>query len=206
MEAKDLLQWFPDIHPETILTLERACQLHLHWNKLVNLISRKDTEFIWERHYLHSLSLSLFYHIPDFSSVIDIGTGGGFPAIPLAILWPNVSFTAVDSIAKKVKIVQDIAERCGIKNIQAVWSRSEQISKKFDYVTVRAVTNLPDFIKIAKPVMHKQSQILYLKGGDFQAELDAVAKKYEVFHLYQKIQLPFFETKNLIQIFAKDLR
>lgn len=206
MNAKDLKQWFLEISSETILTLEKACQLHLQWNELVNVISRKDAEFIWERHYIHSLSLSLFVHIPSFSSVIDIGTGGGFPAIPLAILWPEVEFTAVDSIAKKVKIVQDIAEKCHLKNLKAVWSRSELIKKKFDFITARAVTNLPEFINIAKPVMHKQSQMLYLKGGDFMEELDAVAKKYTVFHLHDKINLPFFETKNLIQIHAKDLR
>jgi len=185
---------------------QQAYHLYLEWNQKINVISRKDIEkHLVERHFLHSLAIAKFLSFKPETKILDIGTGGGFPGIPLAILFPNVQFTLSDSIGKKIKVVNEVASALNLKNVQALVGRSEQINDKFDFIVSRAVTSFPQFMSFCKgKILHKDinaipNGVIYLKGGDFSAELKKY-RKAEVFPISDYFNEEFFETKKIIYL------
>ncbi len=204
-----LLKYFTDL---TDLQLERFHKLGIlyhDWNEKINVISRKDIQHLYERHILHSLAIGKFINFTSGTSILDVGTGGGLPGIPLAILFPHVNFHLIDSIGKKIKIVNNICEELDLLNISAEHRRVQDIDKKFDFIVSRAVTNLPDFVKMSGKILKKnkagdkKNGILYLKGGDFVGELKKVKLNYKVYELSDIFEESFFETKKLVHIYIK---
>jgi 16S rRNA (guanine527-N7)-methyltransferase len=181
-----LLKYFSDFTPIQLQQLSALEELYNEWNNKINVISRKDIEGLYEKHVLHSLSIAAVFNFPDGLNIIDIGTGGGFPGIPLAVFFPNVQFHLVDSIGKKLKVVEDISSRIGIKNVSVQHTRAEEIrNRKFDFVVSRAVAPLADLWKWSKPILKKKeyrleghsdlllSGLISLKGGDLAPEIAA---------------------------------
>ena len=172
-----LTSYFPNLNSEQIRQFEALEGLYQIWNAQINVISRKDTDHFYERHVLHSLAIAKIVQFLPGSSVLDIGTGGGFPGIPLAILFPEVQFHLVDSIGKKIKVVQEVAANLGLQNVQASHARAETIKDRYDFIVSRAVTQMPVFLtwvkgKSAKKNLHNfKNGVLYLKGGDLSEEL-----------------------------------
>ena len=197
-------KYFPELSYDQKLKLKELKSNYKDWNQKINVISRKDIDNFYERHVLHSLSIAKVVTFENESRIIDVGTGGGFPGLPLAILFPNANFTLLDSIGKKLKVIDEIASKLEIDNIETVHSRIEDISIKCDYMVSRAVTNLPKFINLTKHLFKKNEQsktrILYLKGGDFENELKQINQKSKVIDLNQIFEEEFFETKKLIEI------
>lgn len=201
-----ITRYFPEL---TNSQLEQICNLgslYNEWNKAINVISRKDIENLYINHVLHSLSIAKVISFANGSSIIDVGTGGGFPGIPLAIIFPEVDFHLVDSIGKKIKVVNEISKALALNNVTATQSRIEDITFKYDFVISRAVTNLPDFVKVTKKNITKRSinplhnGILYLKGGDIQDEIKDTGFKSMVYPLIKYFKEPFFDTKYLIHL------
>jgi len=186
--------------------LSQLLEIFPSFNEKVNLISRKDISHLEEKHILHSLSILLCFDLDHPINILDVGTGGGFPGIPLAIMCPSARFTLVDSIGKKIKIVQDLIEKLDLQNCKAIHARAEKLTDKFNVITSRAVTNFPDFYNLAWDRISKKRKpgiphgIIYLKGGDFEKEIKSFRKKAEVINLSQKITEPFFETKKIIYL------
>ncbi len=181
--------------------------LYMLWNDKINVISRKDIEQLYERHVLHSLAIAKIIDFVPGTLVLDVGTGGGFPGIPLAIFFPEVNFYLVDSIAKKIKVVNAVSEAIGLKNLKASHQRVQQVKEKYDFIVSRAVTNLPDFLNWTKGKNLPESKnklqngIIYLKGGDFNEELLKVNKKFTVFTISDFFEEAFFETKKVVHIY-----
>lgn len=180
----------------------------IEWNNQINLISRKDTENLYERHILHSLGIAKLIRFAEGAKIMDVGTGGGFPGLPLAIMYPEAQFTLVDSIGKKIKVVQEMVKALDLKNVQAFHSRVEEIPGKFDFITGRAVTDLNAFYgwvknKISKTQKHGlPNGIIYLKGGDMKEELAPFKRRVQIFPLPHFFEEPFFETKAVVYIEA----
>jgi 16S rRNA (guanine527-N7)-methyltransferase len=197
-------KYFPELSYDQKLKLKELKSNYKDWNKKINVISRKDIDNFYERHVLHSLAIAKVVTFENESRIIDVGTGGGFPGLPLAILFPNANFTLLDSIGKKLKVIDEIASKLEIHNIETVHSRIEDISIKCDYVISRAVTNLPKFINLTKHLFEEneksKASIFYLKGGDFENELKQIHQKSKVIDLNQIFEEEFFETKKLIEI------
>ena len=197
-------KYFPELSYEQKLKLKELKSNYKDWNQKINVISRKDIDNFYERHVLHSLAIAKFVTFENESRIIDVGTGGGFPGLPLAILFPNANFTLLDSIGKKLKVIDEIASKLEIHNIETVHSRIEDISIKCDYVISRAVTNLPKFINLTKHLFEEneksKASIFYLKGGDFENELKQIHQKSKVIELKQIFEEEFFQTKKLIEI------
>ncbi|MEZ5195653.1 MAG: 16S rRNA (guanine(527)-N(7))-methyltransferase RsmG [Bacteroidales bacterium] len=200
-------KYFPDLtypQKESFGLLE---DIYSDWNSRINLISRKDFEHFYERHVLHSLGIAKVIQFTNKSSILDVGTGGGFPGIPLAILFPEVNFHLIDSIGKKTKVVYDIATQLDLDNVAVQQIRAEELKGKFDFIVSRAVTSLPDFHKWVTHLISKKNNnplpngILYLKGGDFVEELKSLKSKYEVYDLNKYFKEGFFETKKLVHIY-----
>ncbi|MCH8545451.1 MAG: 16S rRNA (guanine(527)-N(7))-methyltransferase RsmG [Cryomorphaceae bacterium] len=187
---------------------EALPELYRHWNEQINVISRKDIDNLMERHVMHALAIAMVIDFPDGSRVMDIGTGGGFPGIPLAILFPQVQFHLVDSIGKKLKVVEAIAEEIGLSNVTTEHNRAEKVQKKFHYIVSRAVTNFTDFErwtrgKIEKGRMHPRfaNGIFYLKGGDLRQELQPFKKRTKLYPISKYFNRPFFEEKYVVYYF-----
>lgn len=203
MEA--ILKYFPVLTPLQLQQYEQVIDLYKEWNTKINVISRKDIEHLATRHVLHSLGIAKVQPFLPQTQVLDVGTGGGFPGIPLAILFPETDFFLVDSIGKKIKVVQDIAQVLQLKNVKAEQLRAETINQKFDFVVSRAVTQMPEFVtwvsgKFKKKSLHQRKNgILYLKGGDLTAEL-ASFPKAEVFNLENYFSEDFFDTKKVVYL------
>jgi len=201
-----ILKYFPDLTKDQIDKLSQLEQLYLEWNSRINVISRKDMENFYEHHVLHSLGIAKVLQFQPGTQVMDVGTGGGFPGIPLAIMFPETEFLLVDSIGKKIKVVNEVAKTAGILNVNAIHSRAEDVKQKFDFVVSRAVATLPEFMKWISNSIKKESRhnltngILYLKGGDLQPELTPLKNKYQVFDLSNYFQEAFFETKKVVHI------
>lgn len=201
-----ILKYFPDLTPTQIDQFSKLKDLYIEWNNQINVISRKDTENFYERHVLHSLAIAKIMTFEDGSDIMDIGTGGGFPGIPLAILFPNCNFLLVDSIGKKIKVVNGVAEALGLSNVKGVHERAEKIDQEFDFIVSRAVTNMPDFLKWTKDKFKKKSinplknGILYLKGGDLADEMKTVNKFYKIHDLNQIFDEEFFDTKKVVYV------
>ncbi|MCK4288700.1 MAG: 16S rRNA (guanine(527)-N(7))-methyltransferase RsmG [Bacteroidales bacterium] len=202
-----ILKYFPDISGTQQQQFESLYKLYHNWNSMVNVISRKDIDHLYERHVLHSLSIAKVVRFKVYTEIMDAGTGGGFPGIPLAIMFPEAKFYLVDSIGKKIKVVKEISKALGLKNLKAEQIRVENVKQSYDFIVSRAVTNLPDFIRLSGYKFHKKSfneisnGILYLKGGDFNDELKQINKKYELYNLADYFKEDFFNTKKLIHIY-----
>ena len=201
-----LTSYFPDLSAEQIRQFETLEGLYKTWNAQINVISRKDTDHFYERHVLHSLAIAKIVQFLPGSSVLDIGTGGGFPGIPLAILFPEVQFHLVDSIGKKIKVVQEVAASLGLQNVQASHARAETIKDRYDFIVSRAVTQMPVFLtwvkgKSAKKNLHNfKNGVLYLKGGDLSEELAGLRYPVKEFPIADFFKEEFFETKKVVYV------
>lgn len=208
MEIKSTIiqHYFKDLSETQIKQFDQLYELYSFWNAQINVISRKDIEELYERHILHSLGIAKFCTFKPGEQVLDVGTGGGFPGIPLAILFPETSFHLVDSIGKKIKVVTEVAAALGLKNVQASHLRAEQVEGKFNFVVSRAVTRLVDFYPWVKGKFKKESVnaipngILYLKGGDLKEEIAESRLKAELYPLSDYFQEEFFDTKYVVYI------
>jgi len=198
--------YFKDLSETQIKQFDQLYELYSFWNAQINVVSRKDIEELYERHILHSLGIAKFCTFKPGEQVLDVGTGGGFPGIPLAILFPETSFHLVDSIGKKIKVVTEVATALGLKNVQASHLRAEQVEGKFNFVVSRAVTRLIDFYPWVKGKFKKESinaipnGILYLKGGDLKEEIAESRLKAELYPLSDYFQEEFFDTKYVVYI------
>jgi 16S rRNA (guanine527-N7)-methyltransferase len=199
-----ILKYFPEIVAEQERKFQSLMPLYQEWNAQINVISRKDIEELYLRHVLHSLGIAKVMSFLPGSQVLDIGTGGGFPGIPLAILFPETQFHLVDSIGKKIKVVQEVSEALKLKNVTATQSRAEKIKGSYDFIVSRAVTQMPVFFNWTKGKVHKVSRhplkngILYLKGGDLKKELQGFHA--QEFLLAKYFEEDFFETKKVVHI------
>lgn len=199
-----ILKYFPDITETQQKQFAALETLYKEWNEKINVISRKDTESLYEKHILHSLGIAKVMAFAHGTKVLDIGTGGGFPGIPLAILFPNTRFTLVDSIGKKITVVKAVAESLGLQNVTAHHMRAEQLKEKFHFVVSRAVTQMPVFLtwlrgKFEKEQFNpKHNGVLYLKGGDLAEELAGL--KCEIFNLRNYFDGEFFDTKKVVYL------
>lgn len=196
--------YFPEISSEQEKQFSMLFTLYKEWNDKINVISRKDIDELYERHVLHSLGIAKVIQFSKGTSILDVGTGGGFPGIPLAILFPDCNFHLVDSIGKKIKVVNEIASALELKNIKATHSRVEQIDEKFDFIVSRAVTQFPEFVNWVRQKIKKEQKnnlpngILYLKGGDLSEELKLYINKVKIYELKNYFHSQFFETKKVV--------
>jgi|SRR6185312_8493796 len=208
MTSDLLLKYFPSIAPKQLEQFNRLPEIYNFWNEQINVISRKDINQLYERHVLHSLGIAKVISFLPGEKVLDVGTGGGFPGIPLAILFPETQFYLVDSIGKKIKVVQEVAKALGLKNIMASHQRAEQVNEKFDFVVSRAVTRLKEFYPWAKGKFNRQSKnelpngVLYLKGGDLTEEIAESGLMVRQYHLKNYFEEEFFETKEVVYVKA----
>ena len=206
MTSDILIKYFPEITPQQQAQFARLQELYTLWNSQINVISRKDIDLLYERHVLHSLGIAKVMTFLPGENVLDVGTGGGFPGIPLAILLPETRFHLVDSIGKKIKVVNEVAAALGLKNVKATHARAEEIKEQFDFVVSRAVTQLKDFYPWVKGKFSKQSKnklpngILYLKGGDLTQEIADAGLAVQQYHLKNYFEEEFFETKQVIYV------
>ena len=204
MSVSLILKYFPEITDKQKQQFEKLEKLYTEWNKKINVISRKDMDGLYEKHILHSLGIAKVMPFADGTKVLDIGTGGGFPGIPLAILFPEVSFTLIDSIGKKIKVVEAVSEGLGLKNVTAVHGRAEKLKEKFHFVVSRAVTQMPEFLRWLKGKFEKEqfnekhNGVLYLKGGDLAEELAGL--RCEIFQLKNYFEEEFFDTKKVVYL------
>ncbi len=204
MSVSLILKYFPEITDEQKQQFEKLEQLYTEWNEKINVISRKDMDGLYEKHILHSLGIAKVMPFADGTKVLDIGTGGGFPGIPLAILFPEVSFTLIDSIGKKIKVVEAVSEGLRLKNVTAVHGRAEKLKEKFHFVVSRAVTQMPEFLRWLKGKFEKEqfngkhNGVLYLKGGDLAEELAGL--RCEIFQLKNYFKEEFFDTKKVVYL------
>ncbi|MFL1897023.1 16S rRNA (guanine(527)-N(7))-methyltransferase RsmG [Aquimarina sp. 2-A2] len=204
----EILKYFPDITEEQQDQFNRLEALYFEWNAKINVISRKDIETLYTRHVLHSLGIAKILQFKPGTSVLDVGTGGGFPGIPLAILFPETSFYLVDVIAKKIKVVNEVANSLGLSNVKAEQRRAGTFEERFDFIVSRAVTNMPDFVSWIRKNIKKKNQhelangILYLKGGDLTEELSMFPKAVE-YQLSDYFEEEFFETKKVVYLPVK---
>ncbi|MBP7464124.1 MAG: 16S rRNA (guanine(527)-N(7))-methyltransferase RsmG [Bacteroidales bacterium] len=198
----------PGISGTKLQQLQQYAELLLDINSRINLISRKETDHIFDRHIVHSLSIAHYFNFSANSRIVDVGSGGGFPAIPLAIYFDNVEFTLVESIRKKAGVLTDIAVQTGLKNVRVLNQRSEQVTEKFDFVTGRAVTAFPDFYRITAHLISSRQQnampngIIYLKGGDFSDELKGFPMA-EIYDIQALVADEYFSTKHIIYLPVK---
>ena len=204
MSTTLLLKYFPDLTEKQIEQFGKLEDLYHEWNEKINVISRKDMESLYEKHILHSLGVAKVMEFAPGTRVLDIGTGGGFPGIPLAILFPETEFTLIDSIGKKITVVKAVAEGVGLQNVNAIHGRAEKLKEKFHFVVSRAVTQMPEFLKWLKGKFEKEqfnpkhNGILYLKGGDLAEQLAGL--KCEIFNLKNYFDEEFFDTKKVVYV------
>jgi 16S rRNA (guanine527-N7)-methyltransferase len=201
-----ILKYFKDLTPVQIDRFSRLKDLYLDWNSKINVISRKDIDEIYIRHVLHSLSIAKIINFKEGTQIVDVGCGGGFPGIPVAILFPDARFTLVDSIGKKIQVVNQIASALELKNVKAINDRAENLKMKYDFVASRAITAFPKFVSLTRNLIAKKqlnsipNGIIYLKGGDFSSEIEQFKKTVEVFNIPDFFDEPFFETKKIIYL------
>ena len=200
-----ILKYFPELTEVQISQFQQLEALYYDWNSKINVISRKDIDQLYVKHVLHSLAIAKIQKFEPGSYVLDVGTGGGFPGIPLAILFPETRFYLIDVILKKINVVKAVAESLDLKNVKAEQIRAENVKGDFDFIVSRAVTNMPDFVSWIKDKIKKQQKhelkngILYLKGGDLTEELAAFpnAKEYNIAEFFES---EFFETKKVVHL------
>ncbi|MCQ4034793.1 16S rRNA (guanine(527)-N(7))-methyltransferase RsmG [Kaistella montana] len=204
MAVELIEKYFPNLTEEQKNQFAKLEELYQEWNEKINVISRKDMESLYEKHILHSLGIAKVMEFAPNTKVLDIGTGGGFPGIPLAILFPEVQFTLIDSIGKKITVVKEVSAGIGLKNVTAIHGRAESLKEKFHFVVSRAVTQMPVFLRWLKGKFEKEqfnpkhNGVLYLKGGDLAEELAGL--KCEIFSLQNFFESEFFETKKVVYL------
>lgn len=204
--AEIIFHYFPDLSASQKKQFAALGELYTEWNEKINVISRKDIEQLYTRHILHSLGIAKVQPFLPGSKVLDVGTGGGFPGIPLAILFPKTQFTLVDSIGKKITVVKNVAEAMGLDNVEAINTRAENVKGRFDFVVSRAVTRMGAFHgwvsnKISTDSRHPlYNGILYLKGGDLKEEMEESKLNYAIYELSNYFDDPFFETKKMVYV------
>ena len=201
-----ILKYFPELTERQREQFAALLPLYEEWNAQINVISRKDMEHFYEHHVLHSLAIAKVMSFAPMSEVLDVGTGGGFPGVPLAIMFPDARFTLIDSIGKKIKVVSDIIDRLDLTNAKAMQIRAEQLDGEYDFVVSRAVTTLGEFVPWVKKKISKtqynalHNGILYLKGGDLTNELFTFRHKVKTWDISDFFEEEFFETKKVIYL------
>ena len=201
-----ILKYFPELTERQKEQFAALLPLYEEWNAQINVISRKDMEYFYEHHVLHSLAIAKVAQFKPLCEILDVGTGGGFPGVPLSVMYPESHFTLIDSIGKKIKVVSDVIERLGLTNAKAMQIRAEQLDGEFDFVVSRAVTTLPEFVpwvkkKISKSQYHDlHNGILYLKGGDLKNELFTFRQKVKTWDISQWFEEEWFEEKKVIYL------
>lgn len=201
----DIRRYFPDLSREQLEQFAQLEQLYQEWNAKINVISRKDIDSLYLKHVLHSLAIAKVQPFLPGASVLDVGTGGGFPGIPLAIMFPDVKFDLIDVIGKKITVVNAVAEALQLPNVTARQMRAENVASEYDFIVSRAVTNMPDFVSWVRGKVRKESRherrngILYLKGGDLSEELSRFTTAEE-FAISEFFDDPFFETKKVVYL------
>lgn len=201
-----ILKYFPNLTERQREQFAALLPLYEEWNAQINVISRKDMEHFYEHHVLHSLAIAKVIRFKPMAEVLDVGTGGGFPGVPLAIMFPETRFTLIDSIGKKIKVVSDVIEREGLTNAKAMQIRAEALDGEYDFVVSRAVTTLGEFVpwvkkKISKSQYHDMHNgILYLKGGDLKNELFTFRHKVKTWDISEWFEEEYFETKKVIYL------
>ena len=204
MNIDPIIRHFPELSDRQKEQYEALGPLYEEWNSRINVISRKDMEHLYTRHILHSLAIARVCSFDAGAKIVDIGCGGGFPSVPLAIMLPEAEFGGVDSIAKKIRVVEGIIEGAGIENLRAVNCRAEQLGEKFDYVVSRAVTEMARFMPWAWSLLRKGERgslpngILYLKGGDLAEELAATRRRWNLYDISTMFDDEFFDTKRVV--------
>ncbi len=204
MDSKLIEQYFPDLSATQKNQFALLQGLYEEWNANINVVSRKDINLLYERHVLHSLGIAKVIQFKPQTKILDVGTGGGFPGIPLAILFPDCNFHLIDSIGKKIKVVKAVAEGLNLQNVYAEHGRAEEVKDKFDFIVSRAVTAFPEFYLWVKgKIKHSgfndlANGILYLKGGDLSEELKDFQTKITEYPLKEFFSSDFFETKKVV--------
>ncbi len=207
METTEIiLHYFPKISNSQIGQFSSLDRLYRLWNKRINLISRNDIDNLYMHHVLHSLGIAKVVEFRSNHRVLDVGTGGGFPGIPLAILFPDTQFHLIDSIGKKIKVVNEITSELQLTNVTSQQVRAEGVTDQYNYVVSRAVARLDQMIKWTSDLIAEEKEnnsILTLKGGDISVELKNIKYKYRIYNLKDYFEEPFFESKSVVQIFLK---
>ena len=204
MDCGIILKYFPSLTDRQKEQFALLGTLYPEWNDKINVISRADIDQLYTRHILHSLAIAKFNLIDQSQNILDVGTGGGFPGIPLAIMYPEKLFTLIDSIGKKITVVQDVIEKTGLTNATAIKLNSNDLKEKFDTIVSRAVTAFPNFLKQTRKALEKSptSSIVYLKGGDFEEEIAPFRKHITLYNIPDEFEEDFFETKKVIKYMA----
>jgi 16S rRNA (guanine527-N7)-methyltransferase len=206
MKAGLIKKYFPEITEKQLEQFELLFPLYQEWNEKINVVSRKDIENLMIHHVLHSLAIAKIISFRLGTEILDVGTGGGFPGIPLAILFPEVKFTLVDSIGKKIKVVQGVSESLGLTNVTALNVRAEDVDQDFEFIISRAVTRITPFYywvknKVSPNHFHLlRNGLICLKGGDLTEELVELGKKHKVFELSSLFKEEFFESKKVVYV------
>jgi 16S rRNA (guanine527-N7)-methyltransferase len=206
MNIDVILKYFPDISDTQKEQFSALYDLYADWNSKINVISRKDIENLYTHHVLHSLAIAKLIKFTDGTKIMDVGTGGGFPGVPLAIMFPKCEFLLVDSIGKKVRVATEVSDAIGLKNIQFKHSRAEEIKEKFDFVVSRAVMALPDLVKIVRknisPEQHNAlpNGVICLKGGNLEGEMKPFKKLAEADDLSMFFEEEYFKTKKIVYV------
>ena len=202
---EEILQQFPNLSENQKEQFKKLEDLYVDWNAKINVISRKDIESLYTKHVLHSLAIAKVQPFESGSYILDVGTGGGFPGIPLAILFPDTRFYLIDVILKKITVVKAVAEALGLQNVKTEQIRAENVKGDYDFIVSRAVTNMPDFVSWVKDKIKKQNKhalkngILYLKGGDLTEELSDFPKATQ-YNIAEFFSDEFFETKKVVHL------
>lgn len=209
MSVEIIHQYFPDLSNDQKLKFDQLGELYNEWNAKINVISRKDMDNFYEHHVLHSIAIAKCIAFKPGTKLLDVGTGGGFPGIPLAILFPESNFHLVDAINKKITVVNEVAQALNLSNVKGEQKRVEKIKDKYDFVLSRAVTQFDKFYKITRKNIAKEGNntlnngILYLKGGDFNDELKEIKEKIDIYPISTYFTQDFFETKKIIHVHVK---
>jgi len=201
-------KYFPNLSEKQIEQFSALGALYKEWNQKINVVSRKDIDSLYEKHILHSLAIAKFVDFAPNTAILDVGTGGGFPGIPLAIMFPEARFHLVDSIGKKIMVVQEVAQAIGLSNVTIEKNRVENLDFVYDFIVSRAVTNLPAFIDLTEDLIAEdgfnklKNGIIYLKGGDFDKEISSLHRKwfYRVVNIDTYFDSEFFETKKVVYL------
>jgi 16S rRNA (guanine527-N7)-methyltransferase len=205
-DASIIFNYFPDLSEKQKSQFAQLGPLYKEWNEKINVISRKDIDNLYINHILHSLAIAKVIQFKPEASILDVGTGGGFPGLPLAILFPKVEFHLVDSIGKKITVVKEVAEAIGLENMSAEQIRAEQVKFKYDFIVSRAVTRMREFYGWVQHKVKVESKhsldngILYLKGGDLDEEMNEMKKRYSIYELPDYFKEEFFETKKIVYL------
>jgi 16S rRNA (guanine527-N7)-methyltransferase len=201
-----IFKYFPNLTDEQKARFEQLYDVYKEWNDQINVVSRKDFDQFYERHVLHSLGIAKFINFQPGSEILDVGTGGGFPGIPLAIMFPDSDFYLVDSIGKKIKVVKGVIDALGLENAFGGQKRAEEVKQEFDFVVSRAVTQMPKFIPWVQDKFKKKgingypNGILYLKGGDLKEEMKGINRYMEIENLSDYFDEEFFDTKKVVYV------